>query len=134
LRSAADALSGLAGIARAILNEYGGSYMFGAWKENLQAGLLWHVVSGPPKDDDENFVQLNAQTLPSWTWASRRGNHIRYQEVIADWDKYCLQFVQSRQELGTTRIISTTSDGKNLNVRGALRTAIIGESNSHGHY
>lgn len=79
LTKESDRIMAFAGIARAVNNLYGLTYLAGMWKEGIQPLLLWAIKperpTSPtmPQTATENRDELEPQTgtaTPSWSWFS----------------------------------------------------------------
>ncbi|KAH0562034.1 hypothetical protein GP486_003260 [Trichoglossum hirsutum] len=75
LTKEADIFPAISGIATAIANATGDTYLAGLWQHDLHRGLLWTAP-----DSTKARLQLRHYRAPSWSWASLRGTcnfHVR---------------------------------------------------------
>lgn len=104
----ADVLLAIQGLANALGSNYHCEYHFGLWLDDLQVGLAWYVSNERLENQSDghsgqSIVETNM--LPSWSWASRWGNAIRFRRY---WDEHSLV-----EDLGIQQV------GSELNVKGA---------------
>jgi len=79
-----DKLRAIAGLAAKFQELYGGTYLAGLWKEDIQCGLSWYrtapwyrkpdpkqtLCPDPPYIGDEQALDESEYVAPSWSWAS----------------------------------------------------------------
>ncbi len=113
-----DVLKALRGLSNALGEKYARTANHGLWMEDLQIGLSWYINEGGGLlENSSSSLSSKRQpslpsspttNMPSWTWASQRGQHIRFHGWHWNstlYPKHGVRNVSSKEEKEDPRIL-----------------------------
>jgi Heterokaryon incompatibility protein (HET) len=138
LKYRCDVLPALSGLASAMAQTHGCTYVARLWKEGLQTGLAWYVQHHEYHLGQPSVANTDQESLhvPTWSWASCWGKNVAFR----GWESNATHVVQeglvfvSGGDHRTASSVDTFAGAVNrrLTVAGRLKRAILQKPDSYG--